>query len=230
MTTTWLRRFDRVDRRQAVREERALVERMLAGDEAAFERFVEDYTPVLYRFASRKLGDREMTRDIVQTTLCKAIAKLGGFRGESGLATWLCACCRNEIADLYRRRGRAGTEVELTDEALERRLPSTGASAASAEATDGPERELIEREDGALVHAALDALPPRYGRALEWKYLDRLSVEEIGRRLELGPKAAESLLSRARASFRAGYERLVAESGGGGRLAGRVPPVASVGS
>lgn len=227
MRAIWLQRFDRVERWEAVRGERALVERMLAGDEAAFERFVDDYTPVLYRFASRKLGDREMTRDIVQSTLCKAIAKLGGFRGESGLATWLCACCRNEIADLYRRRGRAGPEVELTDEALERRLPPTTGTTAP---TEGPEASLLEREGGALVHAALDALPPRYGRALEWKYLDRLSVEEIGRRLELGPKAAESLLSRARAAFRAGYERLVAESGATGRFAGRVPPVASVGS
>jgi RNA polymerase sigma factor (sigma-70 family) len=52
------------------------------------------------------------------------------------------------------------------------------------------------------VHAVLDRLPPRYGRALEWKYLEELSVKEIARRLEVGPKAAESLLTRARLAFR----------------------------
>ena len=50
--------------------------------------------------------------------------------------------------------------------------------------------------------ATLDALPGRYGEALEWKYIDGLSVREIAARLELGEKATESLLTRARESFR----------------------------
>ena len=209
------------ERWSLAREERSLVDRMLAGDEAAFERFVAEYVPALYRFAGRRLGDREMTRDIVQSTLCKAIAKLAGFRGEAGLATWLCACCRNEIADLYRRRGRAGTEVELADETVEARLPGLAPPAA------GPEQALLERESGELVHAVLDQLPPRYGRALEWKYLERLSVDEIGARLEIGTKAAESLLSRARAAFREGYLRLAAGAAPAGGLTGRVRSAAS---
>ena len=59
-----------------------------------------------------------------------------------------------------------------------------------------------------MVHAALDALPPRYGRILEWKYLDNLAVKEIANRMNLRPKAAESLLTRARNSFRKTYARL----------------------
>ena len=129
------------ERWSLAREERALVDRLLAGDEEAFERFVADYVPALYRFAGRRVGDRETVRDVVQATLCKAIARLAGFRGEAGLATWLCACCRNEIADLYRRRGRAGTEVELCDEAMERRLPD-----APSGPPEGPEQELLRRE------------------------------------------------------------------------------------
>jgi RNA polymerase sigma-70 factor (ECF subfamily) len=45
-------------------------------------------------------------------------------------------------------------------------------------------------------------LPQRYGDVLEWKYIDGLEVAEIARRLEVGPKAAESVLGRARAAFR----------------------------
>lgn len=92
---------------------------MLTGEEAAFEEFSDGYIPALYRFAQRRLGDRELTRDIVQETVCKAIAKLATFRGEAGLMTWLCACCRNEIAAHFRRasrrESRTGTEVEMTD-------------------------------------------------------------------------------------------------------------------
>ena len=40
---------------------------------------------------------------------------------------------------------------------------------------------------------------------LQWKYLDGLPVKEIARRLELAPKAAESLLTRARLAFRKSF-------------------------
>jgi RNA polymerase sigma-70 factor, ECF subfamily len=168
--------------------ERALVQRMIAGDQAAFAAFAQDYIPAVYRFAQRRLGDRELTREIVQATVCKVIANLRSFRGEAGLITWICACCRNEIAAHYRRQGR-NREVEMTDGDMETSAP-------------GPEQSLLGKERARRVHAALDALPPRYSQALEWKYVDRLSVEEIAGRLEVGPKAAESLLTRARQSFR----------------------------
>ena len=57
----------------------------------------------------------------------------------------------------------------------------------------------------------LDHLPLRYGNALEWKYLKGKSVRQIAMRLGLSPKAAESLLGRARSAFRDGF----AELGGG---------------
>jgi RNA polymerase sigma-70 factor (ECF subfamily) len=152
-------------------------------------------------------SDRELAREIVQTTLCKAIAGLPSFRGESALATWLCSCCRNEIFAHFRRRGTA-REVALDAEALDREVAAT----AQRDGV-GLARELERREESELVHATLDALPPRYGRALEWKYLDGLPVQEIARRLELGPKAAESLLTRARQAFRTAWARLTAAPG-----------------
>jgi RNA polymerase sigma-70 factor (ECF subfamily) len=181
---------------------------MLAGDEMAFEQFADQYLPPLYRFAQRLVNDPELARDLVQSTLCKAIAKLGSFRGEAGLATWLCACCLNEIASHYRRLNRAGTQVEWSEESIE-----SGSAPDTVGA--GPEQALLSSEQRSLVHAALDELPPHYAHALEWKYLDRVAVDEIALRLELSPKAAESLLSRARQAFRERYERL---AGGSARL------------
>jgi DNA-directed RNA polymerase specialized sigma24 family protein len=61
---------------------------------------------------------------------------------------------------------------------------------------------------------ALDGIPGHYAQALEWKYLDRLSVQEIAGRLGVQTKAAESLLTRARQAFRAGYESLQAMNKG----------------
>lgn len=195
--------------------EAELVREMLAGSEAAFERFAAEYVPPLWRFAVRRLGDRELTGDIVQSTTVKAIAKLDQFRGDSALATWLCAICTREIADHFRRRARAGTEVELDESRLDE--GSTREIAAPE-----PEVELLARERDQLVHEALDALPPRYARALEWMYLERVPVRVIAERLEIGPKAAESLLTRSRDAFRYVYRRLTEIPGSGrrGALAG----------
>ncbi len=72
----------------------------------------------------------------------------------------------------------------------------------AAPAADEPESGALREQVSRVVAATLDALPGRYGEALEWKYIDGLSVREIAVRLKLGEKAAESLLTRARESFR----------------------------
>ena len=48
----------------------------------------------------------------------------------------------------------------------------------------------------------MEKLPENYRFALEWKYVDRLSVKEIARRLETTEKSAESILFRARNALR----------------------------
>ena len=176
-------------------EEKALVERMLAGDEAAMEEFADEYFPGLYRFALARLGgDTDLAREVVQATVCKALAKLETFRGEAPLLGWLCACCRNEIRMGFRKKQRLPRVVELEEDVASDRDPPDGA--------------LARKEEARHVHAVLDLLPPRYARALEWKYVERVSVKEIAERLRVGAKAAESLLTRARQAFREGYERM----------------------
>ncbi len=56
---------------------------------------------------------------------------------------------------------------------------------------------------------ALDSLPPRYGDALEWKYIQGYSVKEIAARMDLSFEATQSLLARAKRSFQDIYGTLV---------------------
>jgi len=186
-------------------EDQRLIAGLLDGDEAAFDTFADELLPRLYRYAMSRLGDRELAGEVTQATLCKTIGKLDTFRGESSLLTWLCACCRNEIAMHFRRQQRRPIEsdFDLDSETLsaDQGLWMTpGANVESA---------LQRREESALVHRALDELPERYARALEWKYLRNQSVAEIAERLDVGLKAAESVLSRARVAFRKAYAGLI---------------------
>ena len=58
------------------------------------------------------------------------------------------------------------------------------------------------------MRATLDYLPARYACALEMKYIRGCSVDEIGEKLNISSKAAESVLSRARAAFKEGFMSL----------------------
>ena len=192
-----------------------LAERMLGGDEEAFERFAERFFRPLLRFALGRLGDRpDLARELVQSAVCKALAKLDGYRGEASMLTWLCAICRNEMLMHFRRERTAPSETQLGDEREPGTpaavLPFTGAGA-------DPEEALIGHESAWRVHAALDAIPEHYARALEWKYLQRWPVQRIAERLGLSPKAAESLLTRARGAFRKSYQALADDLAAGPR-------------
>jgi RNA polymerase sigma-70 factor (ECF subfamily) len=172
---------------------------MLSGEEAAFQEFFDGFFPRLYRFALARVDrDADVAEEVVQSTLCRVIAKLHTYRGEAALFTWLCTFCRHEISAHYRRKGRA-SRVDLVEDAPEVRAALESLSGAGS---DLPDDVLNRKELGRLVQATLDALPGRYGDALEWKYIQGLSVKEIAARLNVGPKAAESLLTRARGAFR----------------------------
>jgi RNA polymerase sigma-70 factor (ECF subfamily) len=192
--------------RVALAEDKVLVRGMLAGDERAFERFSDEVLPRVYRFVGSRLrGQPDLVAEIVQSTVCKAIAKLDTWLGDATLQTWLCACSRYEIALYFRTKSRSPRFVEMSEGVQE-------IAFSAPQSAMNPETISLEQESRNRVHHTLDSLPARYGRVLEWKYLEQVSVKEIARRLETTPKAAESLLTRARNAFRDRYERVETET------------------
>jgi RNA polymerase sigma-70 factor (ECF subfamily) len=187
-------------------EEKQLIQRMLGGDEQAFEAFFNAYFPRVYRFVLPRLnGDVDAAREVVQAALAKAMRRIGDFRGESALFTWICQICRREAVDYIRSRRRHVKHLVLIDDRPELR--------SAIEAIEAPEefdlvRQYGRAEVGRLVRVVLDRLPSNYGDALEWKYMEGSSVEEIGARLGIGTVAAQSLLARARIAFREALEQV----------------------
>lgn len=182
-----------------------LVRRLLRGDEAAFEQFFDAAYPALYRFALPRLDfDHDAAAEIAQAAICKAIHKLGTFRGEAALLTWLFTFCRRELYAFGQQRGRR-VEVELLED-----VPEIRAALESLRRSkdDDLDATLDRSKLASLVQRALDHLPSHYADALEWKYIDELPVRQIGERLGVGPKAAESLLTRARQAFRDAFRTL----------------------
>ncbi len=187
-------------------EDKKLVKRLLSGDERAFSQFFDENFSRLYRFTLARLsGDRQNTNEIVQSALAKSLRKINTYRGESALFTWLCVICRNEIADWARRNESYRKNIVLTEDLPQiRNIVDSLAAPIGNDAVSRYERQEVCR----LIQVALDELPPKYGDALEWKYIEGYSVKEIAERMNLSHQATQSLLARAKNSFREIYSTL----------------------
>jgi len=187
-------------------EDRKLVKQLLAGREQAFNQFFDENFARLYRFViARVSNDEESAKDIVQVALSRALEKIHGYRGESALFTWLCAIARNEMVDWARRNAKHRRHIVLTEDFPEIRAAVNSILAPPA---DDPRKHYQKYEISRLIQVALDKLPPKYGDALEWKYIQGYSVKEIAEKMELSPEAAQSLLARAKRAFQDIYSSL----------------------
>jgi len=173
-----------------------LIRAVQAGDAAAMDTLYRRYLPSVWRYAfAHLLGDTSAAEDVVGETFLAAVRQIGRLRPEGGsLAGWLIGIARHKVGDIRRRRARIRTGLEA-----HRDQPATGRDA-------NPAAPLESAETRAQVAEALDTLPAEQRTALEWKYLERLSVREIAHRLGRTEKAAETILYRARKAFRAAYE------------------------
>jgi len=182
---------------------------MLMGDEKALREFVNYYMPRLYRFTlTRVRRDVSLAEEIVQDTLAIAARRIETYRGEASLLTWLMQICRRELIRTMNRDAKRQAIITLPeDDNLMR---------AVIESMDTNEHhqpfENCEREDLArLVQNCLDELPERYALALEWKYIEGMSTVEIASRMEISSAATDSVLARARRSFRDGFSEIFAQ-------------------
>jgi RNA polymerase sigma-70 factor (ECF subfamily) len=183
-------------------EDKVLVARLLMGEEPAFSQFFADHYQRLYRFAlARTDRDAGAAEDAAQATLARALANLASYRGEAQLFTWLCAICRSEISLWRRRTGRREAHIVLFEDRPEV-LAAVDSLAADC---DDPAVELHREQRARRIQVALDRLPARYGDALEWKYVEGFSAQEIAARLEIGLEATNSLLARAKRAFKEAY-------------------------
>lgn len=188
-------------------EDKALVKRLLAGHEPSFRQFFDDNYDRLYRFALTRLRNRQgAAEEVAQSTLSKALNRIETYRGESQLYTWLCAICRREVAGWYRANRKREENIVLIEDHSEIRGAVETLAASDNEL---PETAVQRREIVRLIQVAMDQLPPRYGNALEWKYVEGHSTAEIAAKLGIGTEAAQSLLARARRAFADVYPPLV---------------------
>jgi RNA polymerase sigma-70 factor (ECF subfamily) len=174
-----------------------LVQQLREGRPQAVENLYTAYTERLYSLVYNRVGrDQQATEDIVQETFLAAIKSSHKFRGQSKLYTWLCSIAYHKISDYYRsQRRQNGNQSPTQNVRIEDMEQLQG--------TDPPIPGLIESEESRLItEQAMYSLPLDYQSVLTFKYIEDMSVKEIGQVMGKTEKSIEGLLKRARQELR----------------------------
>jgi RNA polymerase sigma-70 factor (ECF subfamily) len=178
----------------------ALLARLGAGDEGAFEELVRRTSPRLLATLRCMLRSEEDARDALQETYLAAHRALGGFEGSAKLSTWLHRIAVNAALMKLRSRRRR------PEAALEELLPKFEADGHRIVELAAPAVELEEELDDAARRAAvrrcIDRLPEAHRTVLVLRDLEELGTEETARALGISVDAAKMRLHRARQALR----------------------------
>jgi RNA polymerase sigma-70 factor (ECF subfamily) len=182
-------------------EERALLERLRAADDHAYERFVRGYGGRMLAVARRLLGDEEDARDCVQDAFVQAFRNIQGFEHRSSLASWLHRIVVN--AALMKLRARERHPEDSVDELLPRyddygfRVQPEGRVHPSSEGL------LADAETHDLVRRYIQRLPETHRSVLLLRDMEGYDTEETARLLGVTPGTVKTRLHRARAALKA---------------------------
>jgi len=164
-----------------------LVGRIRSGDGAAFETLYRQHATRLYNLASRMIGAHGEADDLLQDIFLLAYRKLGSFRGESSLGTWLYRLAMNHCLDVLRnRQTRMGQQTDSLDEpdAVASRVPVLGA---------------VRRID---LERAIESLPPACRAAFLLHDVEGFGHQEVGTMLGISEGTSKSQVHKARMRIR----------------------------
>jgi RNA polymerase sigma-70 factor (ECF subfamily) len=181
-------------------EEKSLVQQLLRCDDDAWRTFCAEFWAVLAGNVQLRFGcGARQAEEIVECTFVRCIRSIRTFDASRGcLLDWLKAVAANEARTYLQNESRSKSE----------KFSSDGDRRPLAEIVECLDRQplqdelLARRDTQTMVAACLSALPLRQRQVLVMKYQEELKVVEIAVKLGLSEKAVESLLSRARESFR----------------------------
>jgi RNA polymerase sigma factor (sigma-70 family) len=179
------------------------VERVMAGDKAAFGHLIDRYRPEAQRLARRMLGDPFEAEDVTQEALLQAFLSLRSLRTRERFGPWLLGIAIN----LCKMRLRAKRDWHPADEWHGGRVPD---SFTLAELHPSPEAIYEVRELHEIVLAAIRTLPNDQQQAVRMHYVDGLSLWDIGRLAGVPVGAVKVRLHRARARLRTELTRELA--------------------
>ncbi|HEY1230176.1 MAG TPA: RNA polymerase sigma factor [Ramlibacter sp.] len=184
-------------------DEAGLVDRVRAGDAAAFETLMRRYNHRLYRAARSLLRDAAEAEDAVQEAYLAAYRSLGTFRGDASLATWLTRIVVNESMARLRRQSRRNNILPIAaGHGADFGETDTVDQAPPRDDQETPERSLARAELRVLLERRIDGLPEDFRAVFVLRSVEELSVEETAVSLGIPEATVRTRHFRARSLLR----------------------------
>lgn len=176
-----------------------LIEGLRKGDESAYEALIAGYQQPVYNLVCRLLNEPVDACDIVQEVFVKIFRKIGAFREESSLKTWIYRIAVNEAYNHQRWFGRHRKQEVGLDEEDDGNLSYSNTL---ADPGRSPYDCLADQEQQALVEGALSRLNPSFRSAVVLRDVQGLSYEEIADILQVALGTVKSRILRGREALR----------------------------
>ena len=188
--------------------ERALLERLRAGDEQAFDALVARHDAALRRVARSFVRTPSAADDVVQETWLAVIKGLDGFEGRSSLRTWIFSILANRARTRAVRDARSVPFSAIEDEDRPAVDPTAFSSdgrwtSAPPRLDHDPETRLLGAELREHLLEAVEELPAAQRAVITMRDLLGMSAEDVCELLELSDGNQRVLLHRARSRVRA---------------------------
>jgi RNA polymerase sigma-70 factor, ECF subfamily len=173
----------------------------------SFDELYDRYSSMVFSLAFQILGDREEARDVSQEIFVTIYQKLGSFRGESSLKTWIyCiaihqASNRSRWWNRLRRRGTISLEEHLDKGSESDFCPNVNSGFQS------PEEALLKQEEHMELQRLLLNLPLQQRIPLVLRDIQGLSYEEIAESMKISLGTVKSRIARGRETLKRSYKR-----------------------
>ncbi len=170
------------------RPDQAILERARRFEAEALEEIFDTYSPGIYRYAYRLLGDVELARECMSETFSRFLDALKRDSGpDNYLQAYLYRIAHNWVTDYYRSK----TPPNLTLE-VEMRIDQS----------DEPQEVVAQRLTSEQLRNALSLLTPDQRQVIVLKYLEDWEIEAIAQTLHKPVGAVKALQHRAIESLR----------------------------
>ena len=178
---------------------------------AAFEGLMRQYNQRLFRVARSILRDDADAEDALQDAYVQAYRKLGDFRGEAELSTWLTRIVINEALMRLRRQRRHPVVVsfERTDDGHPQELD------VADERAESPSDRTLRGEIRKVLETRIDALPEAFRTVFVMREVEEMTARETAEALGIPEATVRTRLFRARALLREALERDMDAARGG---------------
>jgi RNA polymerase sigma-70 factor, ECF subfamily len=193
-----------------------LVEKLRAGDEAAFAELVDMYGAALLGVARMYVKDKAAAEEVVQETWLGVLQGIDRFEGRSSLKTWIFRILTNRAKTRGEREGRtvpfsalagAGDDEASVDADRFLGPDSAQPGAWAAPPRAWPHDAALNSEALAVIQMAIEMLPDAQREVIRLRDVLGFSAEEVAEALEISDGNQRVLLHRARSKVRAALEK-----------------------